>query len=75
MLDVDKYTYIYIIKQDIIYIYVVYRQLGQTAGPNGLKFFVETHGPAWMALGVLGRNKNEIKKQTNSLTGNAGPFS
>ena len=35
---------IYIIKQDnCIYIYML-RIAGQTAGPIGLKFFVDTHG-------------------------------
>jgi len=38
---------IYIIKQDIrIYIYVAYIA-GQTAGPIGLNFFVDTYGWPW----------------------------
>ena len=42
---------IYIIKQDIrIYIYM-FPIAGQTAGPIGLKFFVETHG---LPGGVIG---------------------
>ena len=37
---------IYIVKQDIhIYIFIyMLRIAGQTAGPIGLKFFVDTHG-------------------------------
>ncbi len=44
-------SYIYKIKQDIrIYKYVA-PIAGQTAGPNGLNFFVDTHG--WQG-GVIG---------------------
>ena len=34
----------HIIKQDIIYIYMLMPIAGQTARANGLKFFAETHG-------------------------------
>ena len=43
---------------------------GQTAGPNGLKFFVDTYG--WP--GVL-QAKNRYFFQNIFFTGNAGPFS
>ena len=44
---------IYIIKQDIlIYVYIYMLPIaGQTAGPNGLKLFADTHG--WPE-GVIG---------------------
>jgi len=32
---------IYVVKQDIIYMFPI---AGQTAGANGLTFFVDTHG-------------------------------
>ena len=41
---------VYIIKQEIIYIYML-SIAGQTSGPNGLNFFVGNHG--WPG-GVLG---------------------
>ena len=49
---------IYIIKQDIrINVYML-AIAGQTAGPIGLKFVVDTHG--WP--GVLQAKKNDLKK-------------
>ena len=46
---------IYIMKQDIrIYIYML-RIAGQTAGPIGLKFFVDTHGWPWGVIGYKNR--------------------
>ena len=41
---------------------------GQTAGPIGLNFFVDTHG------GVIDLKNRDIFSQFFS-TGNAGPFS
>ena len=50
---------------------------GQTAGPIGLKFFVDTFG--WQG-GVFGLNNIRFKKKNIFFklfffTGNAGPFS
>ena len=39
-----NYIIIYILKQDIICIYVAYSRPNGCTGPNGLKFFVDTHG-------------------------------
>ena len=47
------------------------RIAGQTTGPIGLKFFVDTHG--WWWGGVIGYKAIEILKKI--ATGNAGPFS
>ena len=44
--------------------------VGQTAGPIGLKFFVDTHG--W-PMDVKGYESSTLKKKI--FTGNAGLFS
>ena len=41
---------------------------GQTAGPNGLTFFVDTH--EWRGVSLAKKNRNSKKY----FTGNAGPF-
>ena len=43
---------------------------GQTAGPNRVKYFVDTHG--WPGVLLAKQNRNLKKKNS---TCNAGPFS
>ena len=47
---------------------------GQTAGPIGLKFFVDTHGWPGSDIGLKKKSPNICFSNFFS-TGNAGPFS